>query len=241
MPDRVGGTNPRSRQGPIAVAALVLGLMLALQLRTHGTVDRIDLVRSQELAGMLKSAETERDKLRDEVDDLRSKLTTADQGSKSAAAVKDELDKTRIVAGLTSVTGPGVSVMLDDSKVVRQKNEDPNAFLLHDDDILKVLNELSAAGAEAMSINGQRVIATTEVRCAGPTISVNNTRIAPPIQIFAIGDSATLENALRMRGGVLESLSVWGIEARVRRENTLTIPAYKGSLQFKYAKPVGGQ
>lgn len=223
------------------MAALVLGLMLALQLRTHRTADRIDLIRSQELAGLLKMTESERDRLRDEVADLRDKLTAADQGTKAAAGIKDELDKTRIVAGLTPVTGPGVSVILDDSKVVRQKNEDPNAFLLHDDDILKVLNELAAAGAEAMSINGQRVIATTEVRCAGPTISVNNTRIAPPIQILAVGDPATLETALRMRGGVLESLSVWGIETKVRRENTLNIPAYKGALQFKYAKPAGGQ
>ena len=222
------------------MAALVLGLMLALQLRSHQTANRIDLIRSQELAGMLKMTESERDRLRDEVSDLRTKLSTADQGSKEAAAIQDELEKTRIIAGLTAVSGTGVSVILDDSKVIRQKNEDPNAFLLHDDDILKVLNELSAAGAEAISINGQRVIATTEVRCAGPTISVNNTRIAPPIQILALGDPPTLENALRMRGGVLESLSVWGIEARVRRENALTIPAYKGSLQFKYAKPVGG-
>jgi uncharacterized protein YlxW (UPF0749 family) len=238
--ERPNTTHARSRQAPIAVAALVLGLMLALQLRTHRAVDNIDMARSQELATILRMTEKERNALREEVADLRNKLAAALEGNKALSTIQGELDKARLLAGLVAVSGPGISLVLDDSKLVKQKGDDPNVFLLHDDDILKVVNEIAAAGAEAMAINGQRVIATTEIRCAGPTISVNNTRVAPPIQILAIGDPVIMESSLKMRGGVLETLSVWGIEARLRREAEVTIPAYKGVLQFRNARVKGG-
>ncbi|MCL5040572.1 MAG: DUF881 domain-containing protein, partial [Firmicutes bacterium] len=149
-----------------------------------------------------------------------------------------EMERLRILAGLSEVQGPGVTVTMDDSKRPRQKGEDPNAFLIHDDDVLKVINELLAAGAEAVAINGQRLVSNTEIRCAGPTISINRAMTAPPLTIVAIGDPATLESALKMRGGVMESLALWGIEVKVKKENEVTIPAYHGSLDFQYAKPV---
>ncbi|MBQ1470415.1 MAG: DUF881 domain-containing protein, partial [Schwartzia sp.] len=110
----------------------------------------------------------------------------------------------------------------------------------HDDDLLRVVNELRAAGAEVISINGQRIIATSEIRCAGPTLSVNNVRSAPPYEIHAIGDAATLENALKMRGGVMETLAVWGIQLEIQASENVEVPAYKGTTQYQYAKPAGG-
>ncbi len=79
-------------------------------------------------------------------------------------------------------------------------------ILIHDEDLLKLVNELKAAGAEAITVNEQRVVASTEIRCAGPTISVNNNRISPPYVIQAIGDPAGLESALKMRGVALLKL-----------------------------------
>ena len=106
---------------------------------------------------------------------------------------------------------------------------------------ITVFNELRAAGAEVISINGQRLIATSEIRCAGPTLSVNNVRSAPPYEIRAIGDAATMENALKMRGGVVETLSVWGIQLEIQRSENVEVPAYKGTTQYQYAKPAGGE
>ena len=108
--------------------------------------------------------------------------------------------------------------------------------VMHDEDLLKVVNELRAAGAEAVSINGQRMTATSELRCAGPTLSVNNVRSAPPYEIRAIGDIKTLENALKMRGGVAETLKVWGISMDIRTSENVLVPAYKGSTKLKYGK-----
>ena len=106
------------------------------------------------------------------------------------------------------------------------------------EDILKVINELRAAGAEAISLNDQRLISTSEIRCAGPTISVNNTRVAAPFVIKAIGNAKSMEDAIKMRGGVAETLSVWGIQVDIKKDNNIVIPAYKGATEFKYVTAI---
>lgn len=228
----------RTRGGQIAIAMVmvVLGMMLALQYRVQQRA-ATDLAhrRTEELVELLQKSETERRRLEQEVGELRGTVSKLTQGQAALSALEEELRKAQLLAGLMPVKGPGVTVTMDDSKRPLQKGEDINAFLLHDEDVLKVVNELFAAGAEAMSLNGQRVIATTEVRCAGPTISVNRVMTAPPIVIQAIGDPDVLERALRMRGGVVESLAFWGIEVTVKKEAEVTVPAYAGSLRFQYA------
>lgn len=232
----------RWSQVSIAIVCVVLGMLLALQFRTHQRASAdLSARRMEELAAALRSAERERDKLKEEVASLREGLAKAVAGQSALEEVRRELTRVRMAAGLIDVKGPGLEVILDDSKRVTKPSEDPNVFIIHDDDILKVLNELFAAGAEAVAVNGQRVVATTEIRCAGPTISVNNTRIAPPIHVLAIGDPEVMEAALRMRGGVVESLTFWGIEVRIKRYQEVVVPAYKGSLQFRYVQPAGGQ
>ena len=138
-------------------------------------------------------------------------------------------------AGLTPLVGPGVIVRLDDSSRKARTGENPNLYLIHDDDLLKVINELRAAGAEALSVNGQRLTGTSEIRCAGPTLSVNNVRSAPPFEVRAIGDTHALEQALKMRGGVADTLKVWGIELVIETADDVYIPAYKGALTYTYA------
>ena len=113
--------------------------------------------------------------------------------------------------------------------------------LIHDDDLLRVINELRAAGAEAIAINGERIVAMSEIRCAGPTLSVNNNRSAPPYEIKAIGNPNNLESALKLRGGVLENFKFWGIQADLSQSDDIVIPAFKGRKSFEYAKIAEGQ
>ena len=81
-------------------------------------------------------------------------------------------------------------------------------------------------------MNDQRLISTSEIRCAGPTISVNNTRVAAPFVIKAIGNAKSMEDAIKMRGGVAETLSVWGIQVDIKKDNNIVIPAYKGATEL---------
>ena len=104
--------------------------------------------------------------------------------------------------------------------------------------MLKVINELWAAGAEAISINDQRLVVGSEIRCTGPTISVNSTRHTPPYEIRAIGDPKTLEASLKMRGGVIETLQFWGIQVTVKTQPKVKIASYKGAHKYQFAKPL---
>lgn len=222
------------KQGHLSIAfvCMVLGFMLAMQFRI--AMDQkasLPHQRMEELSARLIDTEKERDALREQVASLQEIKPAAED-----VEGKKLLQDLRLRSGMTPLEGPGVIVTIDDSKIKSKAGDNQNLYIIHDDDLLKVINELRAAGAEAISVNGQRLVATSEIRCAGPTLSVNNVRSAPPYEIRAIGDSATLENALKMRGGVMETLQVWGIQLEVRRTDKVAVPAYKGVAQFTYAR-----
>ena len=105
--------------------------------------------------------------------------------------------------------------------------------------MLKLVNELKAAGAEAIAINGQRIVSFSEIRCAGPTISVNNTRISPPYVIQAIGSPESLDSSLNMRGGIIDIFQFWGIQVQVQKTDNMTLPEYIGRYSFQYAQAAG--
>lgn len=223
----------RSAQISIAVVCLVLGIMLALQYRASYKETELLPGRDQELLLKLQNVTEERDSLAQEVVSLRNKLTNT--GSKD---VKDELQKANLAAGLIPVHGPGIVVTLNDSPRTLQAGSDPNALLVHDDDILRVTNDLKASGAEAISVNNQRLTATSEIRCAGTTILVNTSKIAPPFVIKAIGDPDVLQSGVLIKNGYLDSLKVIGIQVQVQKTQDIQIPAYAGLSKFDYSKPV---
>lgn len=212
----------------IALVCVVLGVMLAVQFRaTQGIRSNVTYQRIEDLSAQLKAIQQERDALLEEVHELRQK-----DGSGK------EFENIKMGAGIVDLEGSGVMVTIDDSRKVAKPGENPNLYVIHDDDLLKIINELRAAGAEAISVNGQRLIATSEIRCAGPTLSVNNTRYTPPYEILAIGDPKTLDNALKMRGGIVETLKFWGIQVSISKMDKIVVPAYKSSFRFDYARPI---
>ena len=101
-----------------------------------------------------------------------------------------------------------------------------------------MVNELRAAGAEAISLNGQRLIGSSEIRCVGPTVLVNERRLAAPFVISAIGNPQTLESSLKLRGGVIDNFKFWGIRADVVQSDKVRVPAFKGNRTFEFAKMV---
>ena len=210
----------------IICICFLLGFMIAVQIRT--TQDNLksstQYQRIDQLSDILLSTEKERDALKVELARLKENTDMHDKVP----------EKINLLAGTTAVKGPGVVLEIEDSKKMISSTDNTNLYIIHDEDVLKVINELRAAGAEAIAINEQRLISTSEIRCAGPTISINNTRISAPYEIKAIGNAKNMENAIKMRGGVAESLSVWGIQLNVHKDENIIIPAYKGAVQFKY-------
>ncbi|MGI6550278.1 MAG: DUF881 domain-containing protein [Syntrophomonadales bacterium] len=231
----------KGAQVSMAIVCLILGIMLAVQFRSNENSPRNPSGdRWTEITVQLENLQRERDFLAEEVLSLREKLeeTASNQQGDAIKAIKDELTKANMAAGLVAVKGQGVIVTLNDSPRGLQPGEDPNLYLIHDEDLLKVVNELRAAGAEAISINGHRLVANSEIRCAGTTILVNVNKIAPPFVINAIGDPEILESSLKIKGGWLETLQIWGLQTQIQTSDSIEVPAFKGSMKFQYAEPV---
>ena len=217
----------------IAIVFMVLGFMLSVQYKVTVQQRTIRMDRVEDLSERLKVMETENKQLLQEINELRKK---------GADRARDHgQERLQLLAGTTDVEGAGIEIVLDDSNIPKKANENPNLYIIHDEDLLRVLNELRAAGAEAISINDQRIVAVSEVRCAGPTVSVNNVRSAPPYVIKAIGAPKTLTSALRLRGGVVETFEFWGIQVKIKSEDKVHIPALKAPRNFEYATSVAAK
>lgn len=221
------------KQGKIAITlvCIVLGIMLAAQFRTtEGIRSSVRFQRAEDLIQQISQSEKERDALVNEIRHLRE--------SAGGESVSGQIADIKAGAGLVPLDGPGVIVIMDDGKPTGAPGKNPNLFLIRDEDILKILNELRAADAEAISINGQRLVASSEVRTTGNGISINNRPTAAPYEIRVIGEPETLENSLNLRGGAIETLQVWGIQISVKRQTSVRVPAYKGVFKFEHAKPL---
>ena len=238
--------RPMQNRGELAVMAVcvVVGFLLAAQLRgvqLAGAADATNASRLETLQSLYNDVVEERDGLTEQVGQLQSELELyrqqAASGDEGSEALKTELEQMEITAGLTDVEGPGVTVVLEDSTQANVTGDEAD-YLIHDNDILSVINELRSAGAEAISLNGERILATSEVRCTGAVVTGNGRRYAAPYVIFAIGDPDPLYSALTMRNGVVDILSQWGITVRVTASDQLLIPAYSGTVDYQYAKPV---
>ena len=213
----------------IALVCVLIGFMVAVQFRTaQDAKGSLSQQRIEEISDRLLQTEHERDELSEELHKMQTAAVSTDN--------QQDKDLLRYRAALVPLEGEGVIVRMDDSTKPAKAGENPNLYVIHDDDLLRVVNELRAAGAEAIAINGQRLTGTSEIRCAGPTLSVNIVRSSAPFEIRAIGDKKSLENALRMRGGVAETLGVWGIQLDIKASNDVYIPPYRGSIRQSYAR-----
>jgi uncharacterized protein YlxW (UPF0749 family) len=223
--------------------SLVLGFLFSIQFKSqaeHRASASIPSRRIEDLTNLLKESEEKRTSQEKTLVELRVELDKLKKDS-TVNVVKKKEPESRgkmVLTGLTALTGPGIIVMLNDSKNALEQGENPANGIVHNEDLLKVANELNAAGAEAISINGNRLIATSEISCAGPTILINKNRVTPPFEIVAIGNSEAMIASLEMRGGILETIKFFGLESTIEKKEEVSIPAYTGSLDFKYSKPV---
>ncbi|MEB3329415.1 MAG: DUF881 domain-containing protein [Candidatus Sericytochromatia bacterium] len=215
---------------PITAIAAASGFLIAVQFKTQAAYrDGLPSRRVEELVVMLKDAEAENARLAAQVETLRNNLKTAVEPSGQSVVLPRRL---------RALAGPGIEVEIADSAKPLAKGENPNIAIVHNEDLLKIVNELRASGATALAINDQRLMETSEISCAGPTILVNKTRLAPPFLIRAIGDPDTMLAALGLRGGVVEYLQFYGIQVNISRKPEIQVPMYVGGSSYLYAKPL---
>lgn len=232
---------------PIVVFVLVFAITWQIKgVKKNSAVESQVSTRIETLQNDYKKELEKNESLLQQIIELQGDISKyRDQVTQSGGAaevMKTELNRAEMIAGLTDVEGSGISVVLKDGSVSNNANNgiiyDEGYGIVHDSYVLMFLNELRAAGAEALSINDERILATSEIRCAGPTISINNTKKSAPFEIKVIGDPDTLENALKMPGGAIDQSKFYGIDVTVKRSSKLLIKKYTGSSTFKYANPV---
>ncbi len=228
----------KSAQISIALVCLVMGVLLAIQFKATENY-QTDLIpeRLDELTEKLNTVTKQKDALEEEVLSLRDKLINVRETDKAMKDLQDELQKVQMAAGTIPVEGPGVAVSVNDSTINTQPGENANSSIVHDTDLLILVNELKASGAEAIAINGERLTAMSEIRCAGTLILVNWTKIGPPFLIEAIGDPDMLESGLMLNGGHLTTLKFLGLQTSVQKMENIKLPAYSGPMKITYAVP----
>lgn len=202
-------------------------------LRAERQTDLTGLVRAQSLDNQGLAEEVSQ--LRDEVDELSEDV--ADARAESANEVADELAGP---AGMTAVQGEGVQVTLDDAPSEARSDEiEPDALIVHQQDIQAVVNALWTGGAEAVSIQGQRVISTSAIRCVGNSVVLHGVPYPPPYEIEAIGRVDRLIDALNDAPGVrvyLDYVERFGLGYQLEHRDDISVPGFQGSLDLTHAE-----
>jgi uncharacterized protein YlxW (UPF0749 family) len=207
-------------------------------LRAPGTANLVDTVRGSEARVHDVDAQ---------VRSLQAQLTTlekrAGRENSIVAAAQARVTPLQAPAGLTKAHGAGIVVVLDDAQSASGAppgtTVDPNQLVVHQSDLQAVVNALWAGGAEAMSIAGQRVIATSAVRCVGNTLLLNGEVHSPPFRVQAIGPAGPMQRKLQQSPGVKlfrDAAGFYGLGYTVETTSRVDVPAYRGSITLSYAR-----
>jgi uncharacterized protein YlxW (UPF0749 family) len=232
---------PRGVQAPrwtvvsLGLVAGFLAFWLVQEIRVQALLLQTAAIqRGQTLSYLVGQATQQTAALQAQVDRLRRELAVAPE----PAAVPRSLAALEAEAGLTAVSGPGVTVALADSPRPTYPGEPADYQLVHDQYVLHVVGILFGAGATAVAINGQRYVSRTAIFCAGPTIRVNGVVSGSPFVVSALGPPGPMLAALAND----PDIQGWGqlVRIRYRAVTSLTVPPYRGAVAFHYARPAAG-
>lgn len=243
----MASTKPNTRHRnewllPVTAVCIAVGALTAFQVRGQQQLGASGLgvrggLASRRLANMYSNAQAQIGDLQAELDDARVKLYMYEARTLSTYQLRRDMRNYRMAVGLLRTRGKGVHLVLDDSAVESAGDMTDNPLVVHDYDILAVINELRAAGAEALAVNGQRITSFSAIRCKGPVIQVNGVAIGSPYEIDAIGDPKVLASALELPGGILSQLKPLKIKVTLQKVDSLVLPAVAEPPKFRYANP----
>lgn len=218
----------------LALLGFLGGLIIAAYIMIlQRSPDYPDMTELADLKKQIVSLRTDNQRLQSNLSDLqdslREKYQSLAEGLTPEELLLKDIEDYRLLAGYEEVTGEGVVVLLTDSDAPLSQDQNPNRLIVHDRDITMIINELRNAGAEAISVNGQRYILNrSELYCNGPTIRINNQWFAQPFIIEAIGSRRELLAAINSNTSYAFGLKTRGIFIEANTSLYLTIPAYSG-------------
>ena len=215
----------------IACFALVTVMMMQFKVVNETDITEIENMQESELKTELANWKTKYDEIDAQYEDTMKKIeeykNDEESNNEASRLVQEELEQTNTLLGLTDVEGEGIVVTL-------KSGEDVAAISA--DDLLIIVNALKFAGAEAISINDERIVNTTDIVniLDGSFIKVNGQRILEPYVIKVIGNQSHLESAITGNGGKIDELQTLGHTATIEKDSKITISKYNGEVETKY-------
>lgn len=222
----------------IALIAMLLVATILIQFKSVEEYKKsgIEALREDELKTQIASYKTKYEEARVQHESNLNKIeeykTTVDENTKTSELVDDELKESNGLLGLTKVKGEGVIVTLIDTKENYYTSEN----------IRTLINELKYAGAEAISINGNRIINLADIVTINDKYIVmygGSTRISSPFEVKAIGDRKYLTSTLNMKNnGFIDLMKSSNLDITVKESDNISINAYTGEVKNEYMKEV---
>lgn len=228
-----------SWQITLTAALLVLGFLIAAQLSAEGPLIRYTSQERTPLVETVLGLQQQQQALKARIFELRSQIGTLEaQLPGSAAQEKDlnaSLEKARIAGGLVQLTGPGIAFRLEDADGAGTNGHTEGLVTARD--VRTIVQELWLAGAEAISVNGERIVSTTAILDIGNSILANSAYLAPPYEIRAIGPSDLydrLTGSASFVGFVQTRIDPSGLHLAFAESPTITVPAFAGTVTGRY-------
>jgi uncharacterized protein YlxW (UPF0749 family) len=233
-----------SWQITLGVALLALGFLIAAQLASEGPRIRYTTQERSPLVETVNGLQAQQQGLKDRILALRTQIQAAEQRGQGSAAVirqiNDDLQKARIAGGLVPLEGSGVVFQLEDSVKPALPGRNNDDYRVSARDIRTVVEELWLAGADAVSVNGERLTVSTAILDIGPSVLVNSAFLGQPYQVSAIGPPDLYDRVSASQGfaDFLRARSVtYGIQVAFFKPSPVDVPAFAGTVTLRVAKP----
>jgi uncharacterized protein YlxW (UPF0749 family) len=231
----------------VSLATFLVAGLAATQFRSQPLPPSNRVAREQALRQSVNQLEDQNHALKARVQALQADVKAGEdetaRRSSAAQEVKAQLDEQKAFAGLTALHGPGLTVLLHDGTDPNSPSDQSLGWTIHYQDLQDIVNVLWASGAEAIAVNGQRIVPSTAFHYAGVNILVNNaSRLSPPYTVIALGDPSALANGVGNPDEMAELKSrnrIYGLGFSWLRSTRLSVPVYDATFLLKYAQPVG--
>lgn len=230
----------------LAAALTVVGFVAAAQ--WNGSLGRQEFTTSTQeiLSRQVAGLENEQKQLRADIGEAETQVQIFQAQAAGSQTVRkqmqQDLDAARLAAGLTAVGGPGVVIEIADSKRITPAGDNPSNYIVLVDDLRDIVTALWASGAEAISINGERLATNSSIYGVGSSVLVNTAFLSPVFRIEAIGPDQLLDRFMAhpaFLSRVAQRIDSFGLEFATARQDDLKLPAYVGNTGFRWGVPVG--
>ncbi len=228
----------------LTTLSIILGLIFALQYQVvkSESGEIITTKKASELAYELRQVENERENLLSELEEIENELKQYEESASMEndyiKNLNDELNKYKLMAGIIDVEGEGIVLTIDNPSTEAQFDDYTNNIIYNYEYLLLIVSNLNAAGAEAISINGQRYTNYTEIVPVGSHLNINGVSFVPPFEIKAIGNKQTLQSVINFKGGVVWEMQKLNYKIDIESKDNLEIERYMKPIDFKYAEPI---